>query len=165
MRTLTILLVAVVAFGCSSEPPGPDPQLESNKALVLKLAEAQNKWDYATLEKIIAPDLTRHCQATPEVNIRSRDDFIAFLRSWETGVPDAQIEINQMLAEGDRVAVHATFSGTQSGPMGDIPATGRSISSDYVAILRIADNQIAEIWVEWDNLAILTQLGLFPPEG
>ena len=97
------------------------------------------------------------------MDIRSRDEFIAFLKSWESVTPDAYQTLNQFVAEGDRVAVHATFSGTQTGALGDIPATGNRISSDFVAILRIENGKIAEIWVEWDNLTILTQLGVFPP--
>jgi len=164
MRNLSFVLIAIAAIGCTSEAPGPDPQLEANKALVLRLTEAQNNLDYAALEEILASDLRRHCQATPDVDVRSRDDFIALMKSFEGSVPDAHIAINQILAEGDRVAVHATYSGTQTGPMGDLPPTGRSFASDYLAILRVADGRIAEIWVEWDNLAILSQLGVFPPK-
>lgn len=161
MRTLFYVMTLVAFAGCSARP---DPQLEANKALVLRFAEAQNNWDFAALEKILAPDLRRHCQATPDIDIQSRDEFIEFLKSWQVTTPDAHQELNQLVAEGDRVAVHATFTGTQTGPMGEIPPTGLAIESNFVGILRIADGQIAEIWVEWDNLAILTQLGLFPPQ-
>jgi steroid delta-isomerase-like uncharacterized protein len=160
MRTLSVLALALVTASCAS---GPDPQIEANKALVLRFAEAQNNLDYELLEELVADDLRRHCQATPDIDVRSRDEFLDLLRFWETATPDMRVTINQMLAEDDRVAVHATLVGTQSGPIGDIPATGRPIRSDYLAILRIADNQIAEIWVEWDNVTILTQLGMFPP--
>jgi predicted ester cyclase len=47
--------------------------------------------------------------------------------------------------------------------MGDSPATGKSAETTFLAMFRIADRKIAEMWVEWDNMAILTQLGLFPP--
>jgi len=47
--------------------------------------------------------------------------------------------------------------------MGNFPPTGKSVESKFLTIFRIEDGRIAEIWVEWDNLAMLTQLGLFPP--
>jgi predicted ester cyclase len=61
------------------------------------------------------------------------------------------------------VAAYATYSGTMTGPLGDLPATGKSMESKFMTIFRIEDGRIAELWVEWDNLSMLTQLGLFPP--
>jgi predicted ester cyclase len=46
--------------------------------------------------------------------------------------------------------------------MGDFPATGNRVESKFLAIFRIEEGKIAELWVEWDNVAMLTQLGLFP---
>jgi predicted ester cyclase len=161
MRALLCLLIVPVLVGCGA---GRDAHLEANKALVVRLTEAQNDWDFAALEEIVAPNLRRHCQATPDLDIRSRDEFIAFLKVWQVATPDANTILNQLVAEGDRVAVHATLSGTQTGPMGETPATGLPLESNFVGILRIENGQIAEIWVEWDNLAILSQLGLFPPQ-
>ena len=48
--------------------------------------------------------------------------------------------------------------------MGPFPATGKKVDLKYLGILRFEDGKIAEMWVEWDNMAILTQLGHFPPE-
>jgi predicted ester cyclase len=61
------------------------------------------------------------------------------------------------------VAILGTYSGTNTGPMGDIPATGKSIESPFLGIFRIESGKVAELWVEWDNLAFLAQLGLYPP--
>ena len=47
--------------------------------------------------------------------------------------------------------------------MGPFPATGKKADLKYLGILRIEDGKIAEMWVEWDNLAMLTQLSHFPP--
>jgi hypothetical protein len=47
--------------------------------------------------------------------------------------------------------------------MGEIPPTGKAAESIFIGILRIENGPIAEIWVEWDNLFALTQLGHFPP--
>lgn len=77
--------------------------------------------------------------------------------------PDQRVTIQQLVAEGDRVAGLATYSGTHTGPMGDSPATGERVEIPFLSILRIESVMIAELWVEWDNVALLTQLGLFPP--
>jgi len=76
-------------------------------------------------------------------------------------IPDQRVTIQQLIAEGDRVAALATYSGTQTGPMGELPATGRAFESPFLSIFRIEARQIAELWVEWDNVYMLTQLGLF----
>ena len=68
-----------------------------------------------------------------------------------------------LVAEKDKVAAYATYSGTQTGPFGDLPPKDKFMESKFMTIFRIENGQIAEIWVEWDNLAMLTQLGHFPP--
>jgi predicted ester cyclase len=47
--------------------------------------------------------------------------------------------------------------------MGEIPATGRSVASTFLSFFRIESGRIAELWVEWDNVVMLAQLGLYPP--
>jgi len=68
-----------------------------------------------------------------------------------------------LVAEGDRVAFWGTFTGTQEGPMGPFPATGRRLESEIGGMFRIETGKLAELWVTWDNLSGLAQLGLFPP--
>ena len=80
-----------------------------------------------------------------------------------TSMPDQKITLEMLIAEGDKVAVYATYSGTMTGPMGNFPATGKYSSSPFLGIFRVEEGRIAELWVEWDNLAMLNQLGLFPP--
>lgn len=70
-----------------------------------------------------------------------------------------------MIAEGDRVAIWATYSGTQKGPLGPFPPSGKGLKLDISGVFRIEDAKIAEIWVTWGNLTSLTQLGHFPPQG
>jgi predicted ester cyclase len=47
--------------------------------------------------------------------------------------------------------------------MGPFPASGNRVDLKFIGILRIENGKVAEIWVEWDNLTVLTQLGHFPP--
>jgi len=79
-------------------------------------------------------------------------------------MPDQKVVNEMLIAEGDKVAAYATYSGTQTGPMGGFPATGKSVNFKFLGFFRIEEGRIAEIWVEWDNLNMLTQLGLFPPQ-
>jgi predicted ester cyclase len=47
--------------------------------------------------------------------------------------------------------------------MGDLPASGKEFMLKNIVIQRIEDGKIAETWISWDNVAMLTQLGFFPP--
>jgi steroid delta-isomerase-like uncharacterized protein len=138
-------------------------ETERNKQIVRLQAKAYNERDLDLLAQTTADNLRRHCQATPDIQVDSLEDFVAFLQSDWAAIPDAVLDIKQMVAEGDRVAAFVTYEGTQSGQMGPFPPSGKRASLDFIAIFRIENDKIAEIWVTWDNLAILSQLGHFPP--
>jgi len=138
-------------------------QTDLNKEIAGKMINAINERNYDMLDEIIAPDIVRHCQATPNLTIRSLDEFKEFLKVDGKTFPDSHITTEILIAEGDMVAGYFTYSGTQKGAMGPFPPTNKKADLKYLGILRIEDGKIAEMWVEWDNLAMLTQLGHFPP--
>ncbi len=158
---LTLVLCSMVA-GCA---PGPAAKLEDNKGLIQRFTEATNAAQWDVLRDVVAPNFVRHSQATAGPEVRSLDEFVTLQQTFLASMPDQHVTIDQLVAEGDLVAVRARYSGTLTGPMGDFPATGKSAETTFLAIFRIADHMIAEMWVEWDNVAMLTQLGLFPPPG
>jgi steroid delta-isomerase-like uncharacterized protein len=153
-------LLAAVAVGCA---PSATAQLEANKDLVRQFTEAVNAADWDALEEIVTDDFTRHSEATAGPPAKSRDEFIQLQKSFLVSFPDQRVTGVRLIAEGDEVAALAVYSGTHTGPMGEFPATGRSVEITFLTIFRIEDGRIAELWVEWDNVAMLTQLGLFPP--
>lgn len=138
-----------------------DPQ--ANKQLVTRFVAAGNGPDLDAFDELLTPDFKRHCPATPDVEVKCPDDFKGFIeRSFEE-MPDAHVRVQQMIAEDDLVALWATFSGTQEGPIGPFPASGKSCSTDFGGVFRIQGGRIAELWVTWDNLDILAQLGHIAP--
>lgn len=71
-----------------------------------------------------------------------------------------------VVAEGDEVAIFATYEGTHSGPLGQIPPTGRTVKFDFAGVFRVDGGKVVELWITWDNMTILGQLGLLPePSG
>jgi steroid delta-isomerase-like uncharacterized protein len=131
--------------------------IETNKRVVRAFAEAINRRDWDALDDFVAIDFVRHSNAAP--GIHSREDLKRYLRDEFASFPDACESVEDVVAEGDRVAVRHSFCGTQSGPMGRYPASAKTLRADYLAIYRLEDGKIAEAWVEWDNLSGLTQLG------
>jgi steroid delta-isomerase-like uncharacterized protein len=163
MRCTYQLLVATLLAVISGCAPSSDAQLETNKEVVRRFAEAQNNGDIELLNELLAPDVVRHCQATPDVEIRSREDFVRFYQASSSVFSDARVTIDIMVAEGDMVATYGSFTGTQDGRMGLFPPTDKEVDSKFLSVIRLENGKIAELWVEWDNLAILTQLGHLPP--
>lgn len=107
----------------------------------------------------MAPNVVRHCQATPNVDVKSLQEFKEFLRQDAAVFPDSTQTLKHLVAEGDLVAVWVTYAGTQRGQMGPFPPSGGRMEVDFGAVLRIEDGKIAEMWVTWDNMAALAQLG------
>lgn len=136
---------------------------EQNKALARRFGEAINTRQFHLLDDLVAANFVRHCQATPDVAVRSREQFKAFLHQDAAVFPDGTQTLKHLLAEGDLAAVWVTYEGTQQGPMGPFPPSGKKMQVDFGAILRVENGKIAEMWVTWDNLTALAQLGHFPP--
>lgn len=156
-------LLATMLVGCG---PSAQEQLEANKELVRQFAASIDAGDWTALDTLVAPDIQRHSRATtasPE--IQGREEFKRHEQARLTPWPDGRVAYDIMVAEGDLVAAYATFTGTQDGQLGSFPPTGRSVETNFLALFRVEVGQIAEIWVEWDNMATLTQLGLYPPAG
>ena len=134
-----------------------------NKILVRSFAEAGNQNDLPAFDTILTPNFVRHSEATPEVTVTTCEEFKQFYRDTAETFPDQRMNLDKLVAEGDRVAFWGTFSGTQRGPMGPFAPTGKRLVSDCAGMFRIEEGRIAELWVTWDNLSGLIQLGLFPP--
>jgi steroid delta-isomerase-like uncharacterized protein len=132
------------------------------KSLIQRFEVAMNERKLDDLDAIMAEDFVRHCEATPGVEVRSREQFKDFLRGFDVAFPDNVQTITQMAAEGDRVGILATYEGTHTGPFGDIPATGKPVKFTFAGMFRVADGKLAEFWITWDNVTVMSQLGLMP---
>lgn len=138
---------------------------EENKQIVRRaVAEGVNAQDLQAFRDMLAPDYSRHSQATAEMpEIRGADQMLTMVQGYFAAFPDWREEIDLMIAEGDKVAYITTGTGTHLGPLGDIPPTGKTVEVTNYIVQRFENGKIAETWAGWDNLAVLTQLGLLPP--
>jgi steroid delta-isomerase-like uncharacterized protein len=133
---------------------------ESNKEIVRRYQEAYNKNDLDALDEILAADLHAHT---------SLPGFPAGLEGAKAvhrlsliGMPDVHTQIDELIAEGDKVVARCTVTGTHSGDFFGIPATGRQIKINGVYIVRIADGKIVEHWGMNDEAGLLRQMGVLP---
>jgi steroid delta-isomerase-like uncharacterized protein len=80
------------------------------------------------------------------------------IRQHSAAFPDYEVIPQQMVAEGDTVAVRCTFRGIHNGEFAGLPATGKSVSSDFMIFYRIEDGRIAEHWITINPQDIVSQL-------
>jgi steroid delta-isomerase-like uncharacterized protein len=136
---------------------------QENKAIVNRFGEASNAKNFDAIRELLAPDFVRHCQATPEVVVRNREEFLQYLKTDAAIVPDSRQTVQHLVAEGDLVAFWVNYEGMQEGQMGPFPPSHKRMQLDISGIFRIHNGKLAELWVTWNNLAALVQLGHFPP--
>ena len=97
--------------------------------------------------------------------LHGTEQFKAFVNDFIKAVPDCNDSVLFIIAEGDKVAYITRTTGTQSGPMGDLPASNKEFMLMNLVMHRFEDGKIAETWISWDNVAMLSQLGFFPPSA
>ncbi len=83
----------------------------------------------------------------------------------EAAFPQYILEAEDMIAEGDQVAVKARLRGTHLGAFNGIPATGRQVDVPFHITYRIKDGKIVDHWMVLDSLVLLQQLGVIPQQA
>ena len=84
---------------------------------------------------------------------------------FRTAFSNLKVQMEDSIEEGDKVAARFRMTGTHSGPMMGIPATGKPISVLATGIFRVADGKLAENWVNIDALSLMQQIGAVPAPG
>jgi len=134
---------------------------EDNKAFYRRMTEkVWNNGDDKAIEEFYAPDVVIHSAAPGWPT--GIDGVRATVNMMRGGISGFELGVQFMLADGDKVAAHWTATGTHSGELMGVPATGRPIDFRGVSVVRIEDDKVAEIWGASDGLSLMQQLGAFP---
>jgi steroid delta-isomerase-like uncharacterized protein len=133
---------------------------ESNKERIRKLAEAANAGNLAYLDELYSPALVYH--GTGELAEAGLEEIKRFIGDALAAFPDARMEIQDLLAEGDRVVSRWVQTGTHQAEFLGIPATGRGVTVQGITISRFADGRVVEEWEQVDIAGLLQQLGAIP---
>jgi steroid delta-isomerase-like uncharacterized protein len=115
-----------------------------------------NRWDLSLARELLAEDLRFH--GSLGTNANGISEFCAYARSVWLAFPDFHNEIEDLIAEADRVVARLTYTGTHRGEVLGVGATGRTVRYPGVAWIRIRDDKIAEMQVVADRLVLLEQL-------
>jgi steroid delta-isomerase-like uncharacterized protein len=134
---------------------------DANKALIQAFVETWNNRDFDRFDSLMAPGAVLHVAGgdVPCDPAGTR----AIAEEWTTAFPDWRFSLLGLVAEGDRVAAHMPYSGTQEGTIVGVEPTGRSCTVDEMVIFRIADGRIAEAWEVFDEAGMWRQLGVPTP--
>jgi steroid delta-isomerase-like uncharacterized protein len=120
-----------------------------------------HRWDDVTT--VVQPDAEI---STPFAQGMSVAAWLDLNHAFATAFPDGRHTITDVIADGDRVAIEGTWSGTHTGPMagpgGEIPATGRSVTLPFCGVATVRDDRIAAVTMYLDQMAMLAQLGILP---
>jgi steroid delta-isomerase-like uncharacterized protein len=137
---------------------------EENKALIRRYIDAidsNDSSDWSILDEFIAEDVVVHNPQLPGLT-PDREGIKDAAEMFRQATPGRH-EIPLQVAEGDLVVSLIVGRGTHEGELLGIPATGREVETEGIAIHRIADGKIAEYWAVTDTVRVLQQLGALPP--
>ena len=133
---------------------------ENNKAFTHQfLEELFNKRNLAIVDALCVTNVIDHHPG------HETSDTEALKRSagmYLAAFPDLHFTFDDFIAEGDKVVVRWTSSGTQQGELMGIPPTGKKFSATGIDIYRFEGGKIVEHWLESDVLGLLQQLGAIP---
>lgn len=106
---------------------------------------------------LIAEDFLNH--AAPPDRQRGRQGLKDVVRMFESAFPDFRYAVEDVISEGDKVAVRDIFRGTHQGDFMGIAATGNRVSMEAIHIYRLSEGKLAEHWVARDDLGMMRQIG------
>src|SRR5581483_3063037 len=134
---------------------------DTNKALMRRYyRDVWEQGDMGAADELVARDVVDHMPMPGQGQGRAGHNDV--VRQIRAAFPDMRLNVEDLVAEGDRVVGRWTMTGTHRGELMRIPATGKSITIDGIDIARVQNGQIAELWHIEDMLTLLMQIGVIP---
>ncbi|MBS2028554.1 MAG: ester cyclase [Deltaproteobacteria bacterium] len=160
-------LFFVVALVMSASTPAQEPKMipsEQNKAVVRKVfEEGVNRGKFEVIERLIADD---YVGANSGAAVKGPPAFIKPLMALHEAFPDIQYKFDDVIAEGDKVAVHwhwtGTHQGTFHGPAGVFAPTGKLVTNEGMAIFEVKGGKVSRAVLLTDRLSFLQDMGAVP---
>ncbi len=136
-----------------------------NETIVRRFVdEIINNGNYAALQALVHPD---YVYRSPDQELHGRAALEDLFTAYRAGIPDLVTTIDELMVAGDTVVISITLTGTHTGNLMGIPATGNPLSVHGMVRSRIQDGKIIEEWEILDMLGMFQQLGVisFPSEA
>ena len=131
---------------------------EENKAKVRRIIEeVWNGGNLAVLDELVAPNCVFH---DPRTTFSGPEGIKRYVMMYRMAFPDVHFTIDDLIAEGERVVIRWTVTGTHKGELQGIAPTGRSVRVMGMVISRFAKGKVEEDWINFDALGLMQQLGV-----
>jgi predicted ester cyclase len=146
-------LSAATLAGAQGLPNGTtNMTVQANKAVVRGyLDEVVNRGNLAAFDRYFAPGVVFN----GSTQLRPTLERMSAIQS---AFPDHTLVIEEQVAEGDKVATRVTFRGTHLGPFAGIAPSGRHVTYSGLAIDRVVDGKVVEMWHSASVVTMLVQL-------
>jgi steroid delta-isomerase-like uncharacterized protein len=140
--------------------------VDQNKTVVRRFYdEMLSGHDLSVAGDLFTADFIDHDPDDPQGRLSGVEGAAEEVGAYIAAFPDMQVSVDDLFAEGDRVAVRGTLQGTHRGAFAGIPPTGKSVTVPAIQTFRLVDGKIAEAWLSIDRLGMLQQLGVIPAPG
>ncbi len=139
--------------------------LSENKEIIRRLFEGPyNSHDLQGIAEVFADDFIYHNPLLPN-KLGGKQTILGNTAQGYAAFPDMRWQVEDLIAEGDRVALRFTFGGTNTNAFMGVAPTGKKAEAGGNLIFRLAGGRIVELWEECDYLGFLGMLGLhgLPP--
>lgn len=134
---------------------------DANKGVMIRFTEFINTASETLAAELISPDAIFHVPGRSEP-MRGPAGYLAIIQTMRGGFPDIQWTLEEMVAEGDKVAARFIMRGTHLGTFFGTPSTEKTIAVQALNIYRLSHGQIVEETGQPDLLGLLQQIGAIP---
>jgi len=136
--------------------------MEANKKASRRILEeifGAGKYDLA--DELLQAKAIGHDPALPGP-VQGPEGLKESARAYRAAFPDLKLTVEDVVGDGDLVAIRWSAHGTQKGELFGIAATGKEATVTGITIDRYSGGKLAESWTNWDTLGLLQQLGAVP---
>ena len=137
-------------------------QASDDAETVRRYLKAFNDREWETLRGLLADDVVEH---GVHEEFHGPDEIVEFLQEYFEVFPDYEGSTEELLVDGDVVAVRYEASGTHSDSYEEIEPTGHTVEWSGMATYELDDGRITEVWIEEDRIGLLEQLEVVDPPG
>jgi len=134
---------------------------EQAKTTAVKFFEEQDRLRGGPAHELCAEGYRAYLAGFPAMDLHGHKTFSA---SFYAAIPDLRHEVQEVIAEGDRVAVRFRLTGTNTGSFQGAPPSGKAVEAGALALMRTASGRVAELRAEFDQLGLMQQIGALPSE-
>ena len=131
-----------------------------NERILRRFLEHTHEGEFDLFDELVSPTVVTH--GFFGMDASDREGYRRFFENFDRAFGDQKFVLEDLIADGDRIAIRFAISAVHRGEILGIEPTGERISWTGAAIDRFEDGRIAEVWIYADQVAVLRQLGALP---